>query len=234
MYAEYQATTDGTFELLRRSGSLGGALTHDQFETTFPTIVPTFFTFLPEAATHLVHLTLKAFGAFCEHPDGVPYHLRFPLLPALRRLELEVDLDPDEDLPKRGHLARNAINVYTYLLSTPSSFPVLTTFDLCVSNGPVALQAFVYSAHMTDAWRRFGMALVALPATFIINFELADIPEKTGAFGRETDQTTEQLMDHFFEQHVPALWQYYCRFRDWQAAGYVCNSGAPRASGGQG
>ncbi|TFK91077.1 hypothetical protein K466DRAFT_563168 [Polyporus arcularius HHB13444] len=225
MYGDYQATTDGTFELLRRSKSLDGALTQILFETTSPTILPAFFSFLPEAAAHLVNLEMKAFGVFCHRPDGTPYAFRFPLLPALRRLALDVDLGLEDDLSERSSCVRNVINVYSYLLSTPSSFPVLTTFDLCVSSGSLAHQTFVHSAWRTDAWRRFGEALVALPAILIINFDLDNTPETTDTLYQGEVWSPEAMMDDFFKQHVTALWDYYCRFRATAASGQGSNQG---------
>ena len=75
MYGDYDATTNGTLELLRRSGSLDGALTEIEFDTTVEVIAIRFMVFLPEAATHLVYLNLQAFCAFCDHSCASALHV---------------------------------------------------------------------------------------------------------------------------------------------------------------
>ncbi len=37
-------------------------------------------------------------------------------------------------------------------------------------------------------------------------------------------------MDDFFKQHVPALWDYYCRFRATAPSGHGSNEGGPGTS----
>ncbi|TFK91073.1 hypothetical protein K466DRAFT_563166 [Polyporus arcularius HHB13444] len=228
MYGEYQATTDGTFELLRRSGSLEGALTQLEFVTIFSTILPAFFSFIPDAATHLVTLNLMAFGVFCEHRDGTPYPLRLPLFPALRRLGLDIEIDSDDAITDSSDYVRNAVNVYADLLSTSSSFPVLNIFRLYVSDSSLALRTFNHSAERTDAWRRFGEALIALPAISSIRFDFADVVKKRRLLERlEHRRRAQGLLMKFFEQHIPALWHYDCRVCGTAPAGQGKNPGVP-------
>ncbi len=53
----------------------------------------------------------------------------------------------------------------------------------------------------------------------MINFDLDNTPETTDTLYQGEVWSTEAMMDDFFKQHVPALWDYYCRFRATAASG---------------
>ncbi len=160
--------------------------------------------------------------------DGTPYPLRLPLFPALRRLGLDIEIDSDDTITDSSDYVRNAVNVYADLLSTSSSFPVLNIFRLYVSDSSLALRTFTHSAERTDAWRRFGEALLALPAMSTIRFDFADVVKKRRLLERlEHRRRAQGLLMKFFEQHIPALWHYDCRVCGTAAAGQGKNPGVP-------
>ncbi|RPD71400.1 hypothetical protein L226DRAFT_573887 [Lentinus tigrinus ALCF2SS1-7] len=247
MYGENEATTYGTFELLRRSGSLDRALTQIELETTLGNVLTPFLTFLPEAATHLVHLNLIASNVFYEPPYDISYPPPFPFFPALRRLELDIDLDADSYPPLCSRYVHRVIDVYADLLSTPSSFPVLSRLDFHIDPGTLAPEILEYSAHWPiPVWHRLDEALMALPSIEMIIFELKDIPESMrGPLDPLVNRTTGSFVHYFFSRHMPAMYakEIYQVVHDQEAAGYESDSesedednpdGAPTADAAQG
>ena len=114
--------------------------------------------------------------------SAVAFPLRFPPLPALTSLTFGLDCDIElEESDERCQRVRNAVAVYTQLLSHHQSFPSLEIVQLSIFDPILAPYTFSSRAYQNTLWSDFARVFTKLPQIQVVNFVLLGLESEGSA-----------------------------------------------------